>query len=431
MNVLLKIEEYKTFETYGLTDEDVAYLEKDCFQSENYKSYEVTQLRDNKVRIKNTSFAGIIQLKTERLHFSTKVNTKLFYMLSFLRDEKAFLYDPDKHIEIEKGANFYDVLGRLFLNELEKIFEKGFYKSYIRKQENIPFLKGKLVIKKQIQNDIKKSVKFQCSYQDLTFDNVENRIILRATSLLIPLIRFNDKIKQDLIRYRQRMLDIITLDAVEPDVCDRVQLNRLNEHYATILKFAKVILRNHFVRSTAAGESIGFNFIVNMNKVYEDFLTAMIEELIEEDNELNKEYEVEKQKMFDNLVEEKNLKLKPDVIIKKRNVPNEYPLIIDAKYKINDPNSDYYQVIAYGLALKSSKSCCLIYPKSEKVKNEKLTLRGDIDSLKPREIKLYAIDINLDIANESGEEEQEIDFATYVKNIKNVLKPKLERCLTV
>ena len=40
-----------------------------------------------------------------------------------------------------------------------------------------------------------------------------------------------------------------------------------------------------------------------------------------------------------------------------------YPLVLDTKYKRQDQNSDYYQIIAYALAIPSARNCCLLYPK--------------------------------------------------------------------
>jgi len=196
--------------------QELSYLQKDCFQSKGVLPYKVKHLWNGNIEIENTSFSGIIQLDSVRIHFSTKVKTNLFYMLSFLKNEDNLCYDPLKSIEIQEGANFFDILGRLFVNELEAIFKRGFCKKYIRKQENISFLKGKLLVRNQIGNRIRKVPKFACSYDDLTYDNLENRIILKAATLLIPLIRFSDIVKRDLVRYSNMMKEEVSLDNIVP-----------------------------------------------------------------------------------------------------------------------------------------------------------------------------------------------------------------------
>ena len=420
MTSVLEIAEYRDGDTDRLTTADIDYLKSPCFKYGALAPYEIWELRDGSYRIRNTSYSGVIQLQNERIHFTTKVKTNLFCMLSFLRDEKVFCYDPEKPIEIQQGTVFFDVLGRMFLNELEAIFRKGFYKSYVRKQENLAFLKGRLVLKDQLRMDSAGRLRFECDYEDLTYDNLENRIILRATTLLVPLVEYNDEVRRDLNRYSQMLRDDVKLSDVTPDDCDLVQFNRLNEHYDAIVKLSKVVLRNYFIRSTASGDAIGFNFIVNMNRVYEDFITSMIEELVIEDSDFG-DYAVEKQPRFDSLVEEPDkIVTRPDVILRRIDSAADYPLIVDAKYKRESSNADYYQVVAYSLAIPTATNCCLIYPQGEKVARDVLTLVTNPGDPACRRVKLHAVNIDLD---------RDLDYQEYVAAIKRDLKAKLLPCL--
>ena len=77
-----------------------------------------------------------------------------------------------------------------------------------------------------------------CSYENLTYNNLENQIILRAATLLIPLIRFSEKIKRDLIRYSYLLREDVGLVNVAPEDCDKVHYSRLNDYYETIIQFS-------------------------------------------------------------------------------------------------------------------------------------------------------------------------------------------------
>jgi 5-methylcytosine-specific restriction endonuclease McrBC regulatory subunit McrC len=199
-----------------------------------------------------------------------------------------------------------------------------------------------------------------------------------------------------------------------------IHFNRLNEYYDAIIKLSKVILRNYFIRSTTAGESIGFNFIVNMNNVYEDFITAMIEELVAQDSEFS-DYVVEKQHRFDTLVEEEKIVTRPDVILRVKGLPRlTIPMIVDAKYKRESSNTDYYQVVAYSLAIPTARSCCLIYPQTENVVRDVLTLLRDPADPACRRVRLHAANINLD---------RDLEFRAYTAAIKSDLKVILRSCL--
>lgn len=420
-NDLIEIAEHKTKEIPSslIKDQDILYLEN-CFKINGYSSHiKLKQLKDSKVEIENTSYSGIIQLNGIRIHFSTKVRTNLFYLLSFLRDEDSLQFDPELIIDIKEGFCFFDVLGRLFLNELEQIFSKGLSKKYVKEENNIGFLKGKLIFKEQIQNEMYGRAKFFCSYDDLTYNNLENQIVLKATTLLISLIRFNQEIKRDLIRYSHLLRDLVSPIEVSPEDCDKVVFSRSNDYYKAIIQFSKVVLQNYFIRSIHRGESRGFNFIVNMNQVYEDFITTIIEELVSEAIEF-RDYVVEKQQKIESLVRGGEITVKPDIIVRKKDT-DERPLIIDAKYRKQESNADYYQVIAYALAIPTAKACCLIYPDDAVTETSELLLDVRSYDTKREVIPLRSVRVNLFLEAEN----KDVKFDYYISEIKRQVKREL------
>ena len=407
-------------------DED--YLHSELFNRGFRGSIRITYDRHKNAKISVGPYAGIIQLSKKRIHFSTKVNTRLFFMLSFLKSEDEFLYDPNTPIEIKEGVNFFDVIGRLFLKELEKILKKGLLKKYVRTAENTRYLKGKLLIKKQINCNLINKSRFFCEYEDLTFDNVENQVVLNALISLISLIKFNINLKNDLKRLEVILKDFITLAKIDPRECDKINFNRINEYYSEIIKLSKLILQERFIRSVYKGKSRGFNFIVNMNKVFEDFITEIIEEIISCDPKFGN-FEIEKQPRFNRLVEEKSIIIKPDIVLRYKK--SQYPLVIDTKYKMDTVNADYYQVIAYSLALRDCKACCLIYPKSDKFENNKsnnesLTLVRDLTGKDSEKVKIYARAIDLYL-----EDNELNNYEVYVDKIKTQVKDLLENLIEI
>lgn len=406
---VIDIPEFKSVKLKNaLSSSDFVYLKKECFNPQK-QPFIIRELKDNEIEIENTSYSGIIQLENIRLHFAAKVPVNLLYMLTYLEDDSEFYYDPDKIINMEAGQNFFDVLGKLFINKLKDIFCMGFYKSYIKKEENIKFLKGKLLARNQLKNDISKNPKLYCCYDDLTYDNLENRIILRTATLLANLIRYNYDVKSDLVRYINLMREHVCLINIAPEKCDLVQYNRLNEYYKPIIELSKLILRFYFIRSVSPGISKGFNFLVNMNKLYEDFITKIIHRLIIQEYPF---LEVEKQKVFDSLVIEKKILTRPDIIIKYK---SEHPIIIDAKYKRQENNADYYQVISYALAIPSAKYCFLIYPSSENIEANELTIDPERFGNKRGKIKIYSLKIDIWKENVSN-------FIEYIRDIKNQIR---------
>ena len=396
-----------------LSDSEYDYLINPRFHK-NLNTFEVfRETKGDNYYINNSSYAGIIQLSnTKRITFSTKVRANLFFLLSCLKREPQFLFDPDIAINIKEGENFFDVIGRLFANEMNDLLEAGLLKKYISRHENLNFLKGKLDIKTQIQHQIRGEPKFACFYGDLTFDNQENRIILRALDELVPLIRFNDDLRDELVAMEYLLRDVVSLIPISPQECDTVAFDRLNNRYQGIIRFSKIILEEKYIRSTEKGEAKGFNFIVNMNNVFENFVTGLIEKVVR-DNPKFVQYEIRSQKPFRSLDIEGKLSIIPDILIKRKGEDGIFPVILDTKYKAQDQNSDYYQIISYALAIPTARKCCLIYAQ-EFIQGKDLIVSRNLLKL-DRDINILVrgVDLLLD---------EDMEFKDYIPGMKSQIE---------
>ncbi|MCK5612246.1 hypothetical protein KAR91_60805 [Candidatus Pacearchaeota archaeon] len=420
----ITIEEYSSNEKQPilLSDADLNYLESDCFHRGRTPSFEICkETRGEKHFLRNSSYAGIIQLPDKRrIVFSTKVRTNLFYLLSFLKDESRFYFDSDVVIDIKEGENFFDILGRFFLNDFNNILQSGLLKKYVKKHEDVRYLKGRLDIRGQIIHNIYGRPIFSAIYDDLTFDNQENRIVLRALHELTSLIRFNDDLRHELSSKEQLLIDFVSLVPISPRECDEITFNRLNDKYQDIIHFSKIIIEEKYIRSTEKGEAKGFNFIVDMNKVFQDFVTEIIKEVVNEDGDFSR-YDIVDQKPFKSLDLEGQLTVIPDIIIEEKGQNNRYPVILDTKYKKHDKNTDYYQIISYALAIPTAKSCCLLYPK-DFIKEEELFICRNVLE-KNRDISIYVRGIDLYV-------DDDLDFKGYIKKMKSQVKGILSTLLS-
>jgi 5-methylcytosine-specific restriction enzyme subunit McrC len=414
-NESIVIREYSISKPLTLEDKDFEYLSKEIFHPEGRPTFEIRHNREGKSFIHNSSYAGILQLPSERVVFSTKVKTNLFYLLRFLKSEDAFLFDAEKIIDIEGGVNFFDIIGRLFDNELKEIIDTGLLKKYVQKSEDLKYLKGKLNIKHQLHHSMSGHPSFSCIYGDLTYDNLENQIVLRSLKELISLIQFDEELKEDLLRKEYLIRDIVSLAPIGPRDIDVIEYDRINEKYKTIIQLSKLILEETFIKSTEKGRSKGFNFIVNMNKVFEDFITQIVKEIIDEDKKYEN-FTVMGQAPFRSLDEEGILRTIPDIVIREKGSKDNYPLIIDTKYKTQENNADFYQVIAYALPIPAAKHTVLVYPK-EGIEEKALTVNKN-RFVKGDALRISVVGVDLKI-------EEDVDYDEYVNTIKKEVSDKV------
>ena len=132
---------------------------------------------------------------------------------------------------------------------------------------------------------------------------------------------------------------------------------RLNSHYRPAVELARLIIDNSSLE-LQHGETTGGSFMLDMNLVFERFLTvALWEELGISGSEWGRGHL--------HLDESNSIKLEPDLSWRSG---GRYHFVGDAKYKRiksdNSPNADIYQMLAYCIAA-DLPSGLLIYAASE------------------------------------------------------------------
>jgi 5-methylcytosine-specific restriction endonuclease McrBC regulatory subunit McrC len=206
-------------------------------------------------------------------------------------------------------------------------------------------------------------------------------------------------------------LEEVELDtSIGPSDCYRLRLDRLSLHYEKALEISKTILEESFVRSTEKGRSKGFNFIVDMNRLFEDFLTEMTRQIM---SEKCPRLQVIDQMGFNSLDRDGKLTIKPDLLIFNQ-MSGKFPIIIDAKYKLDVKNPDVYQMIAYSLAIPDSKVACLLYPDSEGNYDMRFDIRRDLFGYENDYLPLLIRTINLSAKTEES-------YYAFVQRVKNEL----------
>jgi 5-methylcytosine-specific restriction endonuclease McrBC regulatory subunit McrC len=312
---------------------------------------------NNNLTIQNRAFAGLIQLSHYRLQFGAKVEIDLMYMLHFLKREDIFCYDPAMVIDLEAGDAFFDFLGKLFLRKLTNLMQEGLTRRYLHQEENQSTVRGSINFSKQWENQVKHLPKISCCWDALTYDIRENQLLLQATRLLISTI-WDESLRFDL---KQKFYALLDYSITFVDRRPKVMIHRLNKRYQDIMPLVLLLLERSYIHSERFGLSKGFNFLVNMNRLFEDLVTSVVENVIKK---FYPDYQVLSQVTISDLVKEGVIDIRPDILLKNGKT-GEIDYMIDAKYKVIPDNSNYYQMIAYSLAIPTVKRIMMIFPESE------------------------------------------------------------------
>jgi len=357
---------------------------------------EVIRLNWNSFQAKN--FVGFVKLKKINIQIIPKIfeveNKEgvieninfLLYMFNFLRLD---LWNIKQHqIGLLRKTNWdmFEFYIYFFSKNLNDLLKKGVMRSYEILNANENTLKGRLLIKKQIQHNSIQKWRYFCEYEELTENNLINQILKYCTVVLLKQtsIETNKKLLKEILSYFFNVeFRIIRLEDFR-----KINFDRTNSIFKPYIDFCEMVVR-HCNLGLSPEDISSFYFLFNMNKLFEAFLSEFIAShknqikirgkyaITSVNGQFNK-YSIGK--LFN------KFNLNPDLILSYQasdfyagDNKNEEFLMIDFKYKILDTKkrslgvskADIYQMFTYSQSQDFKyKDIVLFYPKRELEKLE-------------------------------------------------------------
>ena len=301
------------------------------------------------------------------------------FNISFLGDIKG--------VEV---ANSYLILYYLaFLKRLKEVLKRGVYREYVEMEENLNFLKERLLIPEHVRLNHFNKHKLFCGFTEFSPDNQINQVIV-STLNLISKSKFSGyhQLTSNIRNIRNSFNEIEFSNNFRPSVhtIDRIRYNRQNKRYEEIMRYCKNIIQN-LGGAFGNDDTKYMSFYLNMSELFEQYVgKQLMEKNIKKlgwnenfqwdsnedwyaDLQYDRVYLDDKAKIF---------KVKPDILIWKSEsnciavADTKYKrLIDDSKINYNISSSDIYQVMAYAEKFKT-EIMYLIYPKPSNEWNKDL-----------------------------------------------------------
>lgn len=351
----------------GFTEDHRKSLE--CFLGNNDEStFPYYTLIHNGVKFRQ--YVGVLSINDLTIEILPKTDKdtkskdywrdKLILMLSkiYRLEIRSF---SDANQNTKTNSKVLDVIIARFLDEIDKIFNRGLVKCYHKNEDNLKLLKGKLNIGKQLKlNSIHKE-RFYMQYNTYDYEHVMNRI-LRQTLVLITKttrnITLNSKASSLLFNFPE-LTDLL----ITHELFDNLHFDRKTADYKTSIKIAKLLLLNHVPNRVNNQDKI-IALMFDINKLWEEYVYITIKQQ-------HPNYNIHPQivKPFWQKKDSLRIKnIKPDIVIKKN---DEVIAILDTKWKCIDDtpsDSDLHQMFVYSKLFKTDK-VFLIYPSIDEKKS--------------------------------------------------------------
>ena len=251
-----------------------------------------------------------------------------------------------------------DVLALALASTARRAFARGLLHGYRTKEEALYTVRGRIMFAEQIRRRFGIPLPIEVRYDEFTDDILENRLV-KAAAARLGRMRLRSRDARVGLGRTAAILDNVSAVDFPPNNVPEVPFDRLNEHYRGVVGLSRLILR-HSAFESGRGRVRAAGFLMDMNKVFQEFVTQALRDALEVSAYTFGERNIP------SLDREGNVSLKPDLVWREG---SSCTFVGDAKYKYirdgNVPNADLYQLLAYVTAL-DLPGGMLIYAKGER-----------------------------------------------------------------
>ena len=236
------------------------------------------------------------------------------------------------HRQFEKGTweneelPLLEAFIQLFIRDVQSIVHRGLARTYIRHEDNIPCLKGKLDFTNHLRYNLFHKERFYVTFDEFSIDRPINRVIKRALREVIKIAKFptNYKMASQLLAYFEEVKD--PRDWRHEVKISKTDRNVNSTAYEDAFSLAQLILRE-LSPDNWSGERRTISLLFPMEKVFECYVAAKLREIVSRDVEVKEQDS--KYKVMEEVEGGESFTIKPDIVVRYR----EYCVILDTKWK--------------------------------------------------------------------------------------------------
>lgn len=337
-------ENTKSGHTLALTPVQLAFLKK-C------DLVDVKPARDGYRLVPKTKRVGAVHAHGLDIVVTPKVSIpRLLFMIGYALNPG---FRPE-NIEGVQADGLWGIVAETLCRHAERALLNGVLTGYATEHSTSTVIRGRIRVGDQITARPGRMLPVEISHDEYTMDIPENRILRAATRRMLAVPRINEKVRRRLGHVESQLLAISPLTPGAP--VPRWRPSRLNARYQPALRIADLVLNTLSFEVGENGLSIA-TFIVNMEKVFEDFVTTALAEAWSTSPGYTRGQYAAKLDIGG------AISTRIDVV---HLVDGKPRFVVDAKYKRpspngNYPNADLYQVLAYCTSLRVERGW-LVYP---------------------------------------------------------------------
>jgi len=345
-----------------LTRADIALL-----HGQLSKYFEVRPSFDGIAYVVNpASTVGVIRLPSGRqLELRSKVPLRnLLWMLSYAYDVPHLMLDDT--VEITRFEQVIEIVADAFSRMVEHRIDLGLYRNYVEEEDNLPTVRGRIMIAADIHRNAVLRHRTYCRYTAYSWNLPENQIVRHVVRLLSGW-GLSRRLTGRLLALDSQLDSIERIHFRSADV-DRFTYNRQSMDYQSIHRLCRLFLDGASLSEDAGDRSFD-GFLFDMNVLFEQFITRALKQRLGLPFRLDDQVQVK-------LDRENTVRIRPDLVISR---DGTRVLVADCKYKRlhtgEHRHHDLYQLLAYCTAFELREGL-LIYPRHLADLSTQISVRG-------------------------------------------------------
>jgi 5-methylcytosine-specific restriction enzyme subunit McrC len=310
---------------------------------------------DDRYDLTPGSYIGVLRLAEDlEILIRPKVSmARVLFLISYAIGSGRWIEAPTSLAEAD---SLLEAIVAAFTYRLKRTFERGVLQGYREEEDALNTLRGRWRIGDQVRTRFGIAPPVEVTFDEFSEDIEHNRLLRAALHRLLRLPLRYERSRWPL-RALETRLEGVRLVPYDRRRVPQVTFDRRSEHYRPAVGLARLILTNVSF-DLAPGGVPASAFLIDMNKVFEDFVVVALREALGVSERVLVQGARGKRLFLD---VGQQIPLKPDLSYW---AGQRCLFVGDVKYKrlfpAGYPNADLYQLTAYAIATGLSRGM-LVY----------------------------------------------------------------------
>ena len=307
-------------------------------------------------------------------------------MLRSMKDCPSNMFN-DANLKMDR-MTLYEIFINMYLQEVRTLVKHGIKSTYVLREDNLNFFKGKLVVNEQIKQNASHGERFYVRYDEYLVDRAENRLV-KATLLRLQSITQSSENQKE-IRQLLTAFEMVRPSIYYQKDFSKVVIDRNTKDYDMLMRWSRVFLLNKSFTTFSGGHNARA-LLFPMEKVFESYVVQQLKKVL---HDLNWEVSAQDKGyyLFDS---PRQFALRPDIVITR---DDGSQIILDTKWEslVDKPRLNYgisqadmYQMYAYSKKYETPE-IWLLYPINEEMRNHPGI---SFDSYDGVNVRLFFVDV--------------------------------------